>query len=138
MKPKPTDVFTEVVLPLLRAAKSQGTTANTVSSAFLRALKVVYGPKRKRDGSRPGMPTQGGPPADACTAPCATMKKSKPAGALLRHASQVFADKAAAAVWLKTPQVGLGGAVPNTRARTAKGRSEVKTLLTRIDYGLVS
>jgi putative toxin-antitoxin system antitoxin component (TIGR02293 family) len=45
-------------------------------------------------------------------------------------------DRRAAALWLRTPQVGLGGAEPRQHARTAKGAREVAQLLTRIDQGV--
>ncbi|MEI8313204.1 MAG: antitoxin Xre/MbcA/ParS toxin-binding domain-containing protein [Verrucomicrobiota bacterium] len=52
------------------------------------------------------------------------------------HACDVFESSAAAARWLKTPQYGLGGAVPLDAIRTTAGFREVEKLLTRIDYGV--
>jgi putative toxin-antitoxin system antitoxin component (TIGR02293 family) len=56
--------------------------------------------------------------------------------ALLRHATTVFADKKAAGDWLRTEQIGLGGAKPLELAKTTQGYQEVEKLLTRIDYGV--
>lgn len=62
--------------------------------------------------------------------------------ALLRHAImfkkavEVFEDETEAQTWLKTPQYGLGGAIPLDLAVTTVGFREVEKLLTRIDYGV--
>jgi len=55
---------------------------------------------------------------------------------LLKHAAAVFGEDAAAADWLRTAQVGLGGAKPIDLAKTTQGFQEVDKLLTRIDYGV--
>lgn len=52
------------------------------------------------------------------------------------QASDVFESDSAAAKWLKTPQYGLGGAVPLDAIRATAGFREVEKLLTRIDYGV--
>ena len=57
---------------------------------------------------------------------------------LLDHASDVFGDAAKAREWLKSPQRGLGGAVPLEYAETEIGAREVENLLGRIDYGVYS
>jgi putative toxin-antitoxin system antitoxin component (TIGR02293 family) len=56
--------------------------------------------------------------------------------ALLDRAKDVFEDPKAAAEWLRTPQVGLGGTAPIDLAQTTQGYREVEKLLTRIDYGV--
>jgi putative toxin-antitoxin system antitoxin component (TIGR02293 family) len=62
--------------------------------------------------------------------------------ALLRHAFlfkkavEVFEDEDQAREWLKSPQYGLGGAVPLDLAATTFGYREVEKLLTRIEFGV--
>jgi putative toxin-antitoxin system antitoxin component (TIGR02293 family) len=56
--------------------------------------------------------------------------------ALLKHAGTVFGESAAAAEWLRSGQVGLGGAKPIDLAKTTQGYQEVDKLLTRIDHGV--
>ena len=55
---------------------------------------------------------------------------------LLRDATTVFGDAEKARVWLKHPQVGLGGAVPLDYASTEIGAREVEDLLGRIKYSV--
>ena len=55
---------------------------------------------------------------------------------ILAQAREVFESDEAATHWLKTPQFGLGGAVPLDAIRTTSGFREVEKLLTRIDYGV--
>lgn len=55
---------------------------------------------------------------------------------LLKHATEVFEDTTAAAQWLRTAQIGLGGHEPIELAKTTQGYQEVEKLLTRIDYGV--
>ena len=55
---------------------------------------------------------------------------------LLSHATEVFGDAANGRDWLKTPQRGLGGAVPLEYAETEIGAREVENLLGRIDHGV--
>jgi putative toxin-antitoxin system antitoxin component (TIGR02293 family) len=56
---------------------------------------------------------------------------------LLSQAIAVFdADEEAAKQWLRSPQIGLGNAVPLDLARTTFGYREVEKLLTRIDHGV--
>jgi putative toxin-antitoxin system antitoxin component (TIGR02293 family) len=55
---------------------------------------------------------------------------------LLKHAVDVFGDQDAAGDWLRTEQVGLGGARPIDLAKTTQGFQEVDKLLTRIDHGV--
>lgn len=57
---------------------------------------------------------------------------------LLGQAAQVFGGPEEAREWLKTPQRGLGGAVPLAYAQTEAGAREVEKLLGRIDYGVYS
>jgi putative toxin-antitoxin system antitoxin component (TIGR02293 family) len=57
---------------------------------------------------------------------------------LLGLAVAALADPVAARQWLRTPQVGLGGAVPLEYARTEVGAREVENLLGRIEYGVYS
>ncbi len=57
---------------------------------------------------------------------------------LLGHAAQLFGGADEARQWLKTPQRGLGGAVPLDYAQTETGAREVEKLLGRIDYGVYS
>ena len=52
---------------------------------------------------------------------------------LARH---TFDNENGAAKWLKTPQVGLGGAIPLQYAQTEIGAREVEALLKRIDYDI--
>ncbi|WP_158277503.1 antitoxin Xre/MbcA/ParS toxin-binding domain-containing protein [Opitutus sp. ER46] len=56
--------------------------------------------------------------------------------ALLNRAAEVFEDRGTAGEWLRTPQVGLGGAKPMDLAQTTQGYREVEKLLTRIDHGV--
>jgi putative toxin-antitoxin system antitoxin component (TIGR02293 family) len=53
-------------------------------------------------------------------------------------ACDVFEDEEGARLWLKTPQFGLGGAIPLDYAATEAGAREVEDLLRRIDYGLLA
>ncbi len=55
---------------------------------------------------------------------------------LLSHATEVFGDAAKGREWLKTPQRGLGGALPLEYAETEIGAREVENLLGRIDHGV--
>ena len=57
---------------------------------------------------------------------------------LVEHATKVFGDLIRARQWLKSPQRGLGGAVPLDYAVTEVGAREVENLLGRIDYGVYS
>lgn len=57
---------------------------------------------------------------------------------LLGQALKVFNHLDAAKLWLKAPQVGLGGAVPLDYAKTEIGAREVENLLGRIEYGVYS
>ena len=57
---------------------------------------------------------------------------------LLGQAARVFGGAEDARLWLKTPQRGLGGAVPLDYAQTETGAREVEKLLGRIDYGVYS
>src|SRR2546423_10855244 len=53
---------------------------------------------------------------------------------LLGHAAHIFGGIDEARKWLKTPQRGLGAAVPLDYAQTEVGAREVENLLRRIDY----
>jgi putative toxin-antitoxin system antitoxin component (TIGR02293 family) len=57
---------------------------------------------------------------------------------LVGFAVKVFGDLADAKLWLKLPQIGLGGAVPLDYAKTEIGAREVENLLGRIEYGVYS
>jgi putative toxin-antitoxin system antitoxin component (TIGR02293 family) len=57
---------------------------------------------------------------------------------LMGKAVKVFGDEEDARKWLKSPQVGLGGAVPLDYAKTEIGSREVENLLGRIEYGVYS
>jgi putative toxin-antitoxin system antitoxin component (TIGR02293 family) len=57
---------------------------------------------------------------------------------LLGHAVHLFGSIENARRWLKSPQRGLGGAVPLDYAQTEAGAREVENLLGRIDYGVYS
>lgn len=57
---------------------------------------------------------------------------------LLGQALKVFGGPGAANLWLNSPQVGLGGALPLDYARTELGAREVENLLGRIEYGVYS
>jgi putative toxin-antitoxin system antitoxin component (TIGR02293 family) len=57
---------------------------------------------------------------------------------LMGKAVQVFENELAARRWLKSPQIGLGGAVPLDYAETEVGAREVEDLLGRIEYGVYS
>jgi len=50
----------------------------------------------------------------------------------------VFESEAAAADWLKRPQIGLGGRVPLELLTTDVGRDQVEKLLLRIEHGVYS
>ena len=53
-------------------------------------------------------------------------------------AQDVFENKDEALEWLRSPQHGLGGAVPFEILQTDAGTREVEELLVRIDYGVIS
>ena len=57
---------------------------------------------------------------------------------LMGKAVEVLESASAARLWLNSPQVGLGGAVPLQYARTEVGAREVENLLGRIEYGVYS
>jgi putative toxin-antitoxin system antitoxin component (TIGR02293 family) len=57
---------------------------------------------------------------------------------LFSQAANVFDSKEQALGWLKSPQRGLGGAIPLEYAMTEVGAREVEKLLGRIDYGVYS
>jgi len=57
---------------------------------------------------------------------------------LLGQAVHLFGGVEDARRWLKSPQRGLGGAVPLDYAQTEAGAREVENLLGRIDYGVYS
>ncbi len=57
---------------------------------------------------------------------------------LFSQAANVFGSKEQALGWLRSPQRGLGGAIPLEYARTEVGAREVEKLLGRIDYGVYS
>jgi len=55
---------------------------------------------------------------------------------LLSKAITVFGSQDEANKWLKSPQFGLGGAVPLDFAKSEVGSREVENLLGRIEYGV--
>jgi putative toxin-antitoxin system antitoxin component (TIGR02293 family) len=55
---------------------------------------------------------------------------------LLSKAITVFGSQDEANKWLKSPQFGLGGAVPLDFAKSEVGAREVEKLLGRIEYGV--
>ncbi len=57
---------------------------------------------------------------------------------LYSQAAKVMGSKEEGLNWLRSPQRGLGGAVPLEYARTEVGGREVEKLLGRIDYGVYS
>jgi putative toxin-antitoxin system antitoxin component (TIGR02293 family) len=57
---------------------------------------------------------------------------------LIGKAIEVFQTEENARRWLKSPQVGLGGAVPLDYAETEIGAREVEDLLGRIEFGVYS
>jgi len=57
---------------------------------------------------------------------------------LFAQATRVFGSREQALGWLRSPQRGLGGAIPLEYARTEVGAREVEKLLGRIDYGVYS
>ncbi|HEY4329050.1 MAG TPA: MbcA/ParS/Xre antitoxin family protein [Phycisphaerae bacterium] len=58
---------------------------------------------------------------------------------LLAAADQLFdGDTTAARHWMRSPQYGLGGKIPNKHASTKKGAKEVERLIGRIRYGVLS
>jgi putative toxin-antitoxin system antitoxin component (TIGR02293 family) len=58
------------------------------------------------------------------------------AARLYAIAAEVLEDDAAAAQWLKSPQRGLGGAVPLELAETDVGSRAVEALLGRMEHGV--
>ena len=54
---------------------------------------------------------------------------------LLGHAVHLFGNLEEARQWLKTPQLGLHGAVPLDYAKTAMGAQEVENLLSELAHG---
>jgi putative toxin-antitoxin system antitoxin component (TIGR02293 family) len=57
---------------------------------------------------------------------------------LMGKANEVFDDEEDARKWLKSPQIGLSGAIPLDYAKTEIGAREVENLLGRIEYGVYS
>ena len=57
---------------------------------------------------------------------------------ILGQAREVLEGMEAAKQWLKSPQHGLGGAVPLEYAKSEVGAREVENLLGRIEYGVYS
>lgn len=57
---------------------------------------------------------------------------------LLGKAAAVLESVENARLWLTSPQIGLGGAVPLEYAETEVGAREVEDLLGRIEYGVYS
>jgi putative toxin-antitoxin system antitoxin component (TIGR02293 family) len=57
---------------------------------------------------------------------------------LMGRAVTVFETEENARLWLSSPQVGLGGAIPLDYAGTEIGAREVEDLLGRIEYGVYS
>lgn len=57
---------------------------------------------------------------------------------LMGKAVEVFEHPEAARRWLRSPQVGLGGAVPLDYSETEIGAREVEELLGRIEHGVYS
>lgn len=57
---------------------------------------------------------------------------------LVGRAVAVMGNIEEAREWLKSPQFGLGGAVPLDYAQTEPGAREVENLLGRIEYGVYS
>ena len=57
---------------------------------------------------------------------------------LTGQAIEVMESEADARKWLKSPQFGLGGAVPLEYARTEIGAREIEHLLGRIEHGVYS
>lgn len=53
-------------------------------------------------------------------------------------AAHVLGSVEAARGWLRSPQFGLGGAIPLEYARTEVGAREVENLLGRIEHGVYS
>lgn len=53
-------------------------------------------------------------------------------------AEQVLEDRDAAREWLHDTQIGLGGHTPIDLMRTEAGAREVESLLTRIEYGVLT
>lgn len=57
---------------------------------------------------------------------------------LMGKAIEVMESRENARLWLNSPQIGLGGAVPLDFAATEVGAREVENLLGRIEYGVYS
>jgi len=57
---------------------------------------------------------------------------------LVGRAREVLESEEAARTWLRSPQVGLGGAIPLDYAETEVGAREVEDLLGRIEHGVYS
>ena len=57
---------------------------------------------------------------------------------LIQQAKEALEGAENARIWLKSPQVGLGGATPLDFADTEYGAREVENLLGRIAYGVYS
>lgn len=57
---------------------------------------------------------------------------------LMRRAVDVMESHEAARLWLKSPQIGLGGTIPLDYAQTEVGAREVEDLLGRIEYSVYS
>ena len=53
----------------------------------------------------------------------------------IRTAEATFGGRSAATLWLKTANLGLGGATPLSMLDTEPGAGEVRRILSSIDYG---
>ena len=54
---------------------------------------------------------------------------------IIRTAEETFGGRSAATRWLKTANLGLGGATPLSMLDTEPGAGEVRRILSSIDYG---
>ena len=54
---------------------------------------------------------------------------------IIRMAEETFGGRSAATRWLKTANLGLGGATPLSMLDTEPGAGEVRRILSSIDYG---
>lgn len=57
---------------------------------------------------------------------------------IIAKAEEVFRDSDSATQWLKSEQIGLGGAIPFELVKSEAGADEVERLLIRIEHGVFS
>lgn len=74
----------------------------------------------------------------ASSAPSPNPNLAKELAGLIEHATDVFGDKAVAERWMETPNLATDDQPPMTLLGSEEGYLRVKTLIDRIDYGVLA